>query len=64
MGGEDFSFYLQEIPGCFVRFGAQKKGLTNTAAHSPYFDFDERVLAVGARFLAQAAYDYLAAHSQ
>ncbi len=27
MGGEDFSFYLKEIPGCFVRLGAKKDGL-------------------------------------
>jgi hippurate hydrolase len=62
MGGEDFSFYLKEIPGCFVRFGAKKKGLENAAAHSSYFDFDEDVLPIGARLMAQAAFDYLNAY--
>ncbi len=55
LGGEDFAFYLQKVPGCFVRFGAVKKGLENIPAHSPKFDFDERVLPLGARFLAEVA---------
>ncbi|QJA05566.1 amidohydrolase [Thermosulfurimonas marina] len=59
LGGEDFSFYLQQVPGCFVRFGAQKKGHEHVPAHSPRFDFDERVLPIGARFLAEVARIYL-----
>lgn len=55
LGGEDFSFYLQQVPGCFVRFGARKEGHEQESAHSPRFDFDEGVLPVGAAFLAQAA---------
>ncbi len=55
LGGEDFAFYLQKIPGCFVRLGAAKKGLENIPAHSPKFDFDERVLPLGARFFAKVA---------
>ncbi len=55
MGGEDFSFYLENIPGCFVRVGAQKEGLGNIPAHSSTFDFDEEALSVGSTFLAEAA---------
>jgi amidohydrolase len=55
MGGEDFSFYLQKIPGCFVRIGAQKEGLENIPAHSSHFDFDEKALAVGASYMAEVA---------
>ncbi len=55
LGGEDFAFYLKHVPGCFVRFGAVKKGLENVPAHSPKFDFDERVLPIGAKFLAEVA---------
>ena len=55
MGGEDFSFYLQKIPGCFVRIGAQKEGLEGIPAHSSHFDFDEKALAVGAAFMAEVA---------
>jgi amidohydrolase len=55
MGGEDFSFYLEKIPGCLVRLGAQKKGLENVPAHSSTFDFDEDALGIGAAFLAEVA---------
>ena len=55
MGGEDFSYYLEKIPGCLVRLGAQKDGLEGIPAHSSTFDFDENALGVGAAFLAEAA---------
>ncbi len=55
LGGEDFSFFLEKIPGCLVRFGARHTGLHDAPAHSPRFDFDERVLPIGARFLAETA---------
>ena len=55
LGGEDFSFFLQRIPGCLVRFGAKHTELHDAPAHSPRFDFDEAVLPTGALFLAQTA---------
>jgi len=55
LGGEDFSYFLQKVPGCLVRFGAAYPDLPNTPAHSPYFDFDEGVLPIGAAFLAEVA---------
>ena len=55
MGGEDFSYYLEKIPGCLVRLGAQKKGLEGIPAHSSTFDFDENALSIGAAFMAEAA---------
>ncbi|GAX63012.1 metal-dependent amidase/aminoacylase/carboxypeptidase [Candidatus Scalindua japonica] len=55
MGGEDFSYYLEKIPGCLVRLGSQKKGLECIPAHSSTFDFDEDALGIGAAFLAEAA---------
>ena len=50
MGSEDFSYYLQKIPGCYVRFGARAPEQEYVPLHSPAFDIDERVLAVGASF--------------
>lgn len=55
MGGEDFSYYLEKIPGCLVRLGAQKEGYASIPAHSSTFDFDETALGVGAAFLAETA---------
>ncbi|UCD65486.1 MAG: amidohydrolase [Deltaproteobacteria bacterium] len=59
LGGEDFAYFLQKVPGCLVRFGAGYPNLPNTPAHSPYFDFDEGVLPIGAAFLAQVAWQTL-----
>jgi hippurate hydrolase len=56
LGGEDFAYYLQKVPGCLVRFGAGQPELANIPAHSPYFDFDEGVLPIGAAYLAQVAW--------
>ncbi len=55
MGGEDFSYYLEKIPGCLVRLGAQKDGLEGIPAHSSTFDFDENALGIGAAFMAEVA---------
>ena len=47
MGGEDFSCYLEKVPGAYIRFGAQVKGLEGFPAHSSKFDFDEEAMKVG-----------------
>ncbi|MDH3458182.1 MAG: M20 family metallopeptidase [Gemmatimonadota bacterium] len=55
MGGEDFGYYLERVPGAFVRFGARPADRDVGPAHSSRFDADELVLAMGARFFAEAA---------
>ena len=55
MGAEDFSYYLREIPGCYVRFGSRPDGGGYVPLHSPLFDVDEQVLKVGAGFLDHVA---------
>lgn len=55
MGGEDFAFYMERIPGCFLRFGARGPGEEPTAAHSPRFDVAEGAILVGASVLAECA---------
>ena len=50
MGAEDFSYYLARVPGAYVRFGAQVAGREGFPAHSSRFDFDERVLGIGAAY--------------
>ena len=55
MGGEDFAYFMQEIPGAYVRYGAQRAGKESFPAHSSKFDFDEDVLEIGARYLAEVA---------
>ena len=55
MGGEDFAFYLERMPGCFLRIGAREAGGDRIAAHSSRFYADEAALFVGAAILAQCA---------
>lgn len=55
MGGEDFSYYLQTIPGCYVRLGVGEPGRKSFPAHSSKFDFDEAVLPIGAHFFYEVA---------
>ncbi len=50
MGSEDFSYYLEHTPGCYVRFGARGADAEYVPLHSPSFAVDERVLPVGAAF--------------
>lgn len=59
MGSEDFSYYLRQVPGCFVRFGARAKNWEPVPLHSPAFNIDEAMLPKGAEFLAQLARDYV-----
>lgn len=59
LGGEDFAFYQQQIPGCMIRFGAQTSGDQVGPAHSGRYDFDEAVLELGARWLATVALEGL-----
>jgi len=53
MGSEDFSYYLHEIPGCYVRFGARAPEQEYIPLHSPAFDIDEEVLLVGALYFKE-----------
>jgi amidohydrolase len=55
MGGEDFSYYLEKIPGCYVRFGARPVDGDFVPLHSAAFDIDEAVLRVGAAFFDRVA---------
>jgi hippurate hydrolase len=54
MAGEDFSFYLERVPGCYVRYGARPSGHAYPN-HSSRFDFDEAALGWGAAWLAEVA---------
>lgn len=56
MGGEDFAYFLNEVPGAMFRLGVgnKKKGFTYPW-HHPRFDLDEDALWTGAAVLARAA---------
>lgn len=58
MGGEDFAFYLQKIPGCFGFLGAGNGSPeTSQCFHHPRYNIDERALAWGAALFVQMVCD-------
>jgi amidohydrolase len=57
MAGEDFSYYLQQKPGCFFFVGAGTEDGMAAAHHHPRFDIDERAMLVAARMLVAVADD-------
>ena len=50
-GGEDFSWYLEEVPGAMARLGVWSGSGSQLDLHQPTFDLDERALAVGVRVM-------------
>lgn len=54
-GGEDFSWYLEEVPGAMARLGVWSGEGEQLDLHQPTFDIDERALAVGVRVLSNLA---------
>lgn len=55
MGGEDFAYYMERIPGTFLRIGAREPGGDATPAHTPRFFAADGSLFIGAALLAEAA---------
>jgi len=56
LGGEDFGWYLESIPGAFARLGTREPGSAHLAdIHQGTFDVDERAIGTGVRFLAATA---------
>ncbi|MFB2769586.1 M20 family metallopeptidase [Pelatocladus sp. BLCC-F211] len=60
MGGEDMSYFLQEVPGCYFFLGSanQQKNLAYPH-HHPRFDFDETALAMGVEMFVRCVDRFL-----
>jgi len=60
MAGEDFAYYLQRVPGCFVFVGAGNtdKGIIYPH-HHPKFDIDEPAMIHSASLLIALALNYM-----
>ena len=60
MGAEDFAFFLQKVPGSFLRLGIRNpKKEAIYSWHHPRFAVDEDAIAIGASLLAGLAFDFL-----
>ena len=51
LGGEDFAWYVQEVPGAMARLGTRTPGGRTYDLHQGDLVVDERAVAVGARLL-------------
>ena len=61
MGGEDFSYYLQKLPGCMVRVGSAGGPETMYPLHHARFDLDEGAIPLAARLMTEVCLRDLAA---
>jgi amidohydrolase len=60
LGGEDFAWYLESIPGALARLGTRVPGSTASLdIHQPTFDVDERAIGVGVKTMAATAINAL-----
>jgi amidohydrolase len=61
MGGEDFAFYVEQIPGAMLRLGVSPPGASDVHdIHQAGFDIDERAIGVGVRVMVHTALAALA----
>ncbi|MED1949551.1 amidohydrolase [Brevibacillus centrosporus] len=64
-GSEDFSYYLQHVPGMYFFTGAAMSDpLANFPHHHPRFDFDERAMLIAGKTLLSLVYHYLQEEEQ
>lgn len=65
MAAEDFAYYLQELPGCFMFVGAgnDSEGIT-APHHHPHFDIDEKAMLYAGRLLSSMAVDFITEHNK
>jgi amidohydrolase len=61
MGGEDMSFFLEKVPGCYFFLGsANAEKNLNYPHHHPRFDFDETALPMGVEIFVRCVEKFLA----
>ena len=59
MGGEDFAYFSNIIPGFYYRLGTTKPGTTSGGVHTPTFTADDGAVTVGMRVMSNIVLDYL-----
>lgn len=60
MGGEDFSFYQQKVPGCYIWLGSGNKEKDIMYGwHHPKFMVDEDAIKIGVKLMARSVFKLL-----
>jgi hippurate hydrolase len=52
---EDFAFFLEKVPGCYVNIGNGVGSEGGCMVHNPGYDFNDRVLSTGASYWVRLA---------
>ena len=60
MTSEDFSEYLNKVPGAMIQVGIRDEG-HQASLHNPYFDFNDKVLPIASTFLVHLVLERLKA---
>lgn len=58
MGSEDFSYYLEHVPGAMFRLGVAGQQVGNAPLHTANFDIDEHAIGCAATLFAAAIVNY------
>ena len=59
MGGEDFAYYLQKVPGCFFLVGVVPPGREHyPPLHSDRYDFTDAALGVGMKMFVELVLNF------
>ncbi len=61
MGSEDFAFYLEKKPGAYILIGNGEGEVGGCMVHNPYYDFNDRILPLGASYWVSLAHTALGA---
>ena len=67
-GAEDFSFYLEQVPGCYLFVGngggehrdSRYEGMGPCELHNPNYDFNDELLPVGSTYWVRLAQAFFA----
>jgi amidohydrolase len=54
-GGEDFSWFLDKVPGAYARLGVRPPGGPQVDIHASTFDVDEAAIGIGVHLLGRSA---------
>lgn len=55
LAAEDFAYYMERMPGCFLRVGAREDGSEAIPAHTPRFYAADESIFIGGAVLAETA---------
>ncbi len=59
MGGEDFAYFANEIPGFYFRLGVVAPGTTSGGLHTPTFRADDSAVAIGMKAMSRLLVDWM-----